>query len=374
MKPSDTARVGFATIFGALVLVFMGTTFGFLHIGSLHGSFEEVEIEKLNTKNLLNDSYQNSLDQWYKENLMVRAPLIRTYNQIEFDLNHFSSTYVTVGQNNQYFAYNYFPTYRGHDYKGRVFWRNKAKDFRWLRDTLESHNIPLLVVIAPNKVRYMPENLPKNLVKTEGDSVNQWTMIREFEALDIPVLNLNETFMMAKDTTTRPLFPNTGTHWTEYGALLGGQMMMEAIGNLMDTVVAAIQLSPGVYLDSVNEADTELAEHMNVWLMPRTQELYFPQVRYDTTDRLKPDVLMISDSFFWVMNYSKLNLHVFNPDYSFWYYNNTCFDSRHGEKPIDELDRWAEILSRDVVVMMATESVLPQLPYGLVDDLKQGLE
>ncbi|MDZ7848084.1 MAG: hypothetical protein U5L96_15760 [Owenweeksia sp.] len=37
---------------------------------------------------------------------------------------------------------------------------------------------PLLCVIAPNKVRYMPENLPENYVKEPGDTSNYSRAVR----------------------------------------------------------------------------------------------------------------------------------------------------------------------------------------------------
>lgn len=317
----------------------------------------------------LNGSYQNRFETEFQKNLGSRPLFIRTHHQLFYSLFNQSKTYVVIGKNEEYFAYNYFPSFRGFDLKSKSYWEEMVEGLKKFQDTLDVYGIPCLVVIAPNKVRFMPENLPDYLSPQPGIETN-WKRFNEAAGRQgLNVLDLNQVFLDLKNRVRPNLFPNTGTHWSAYGATLGLDSILRRLDGLSERSFVQLKYQKGTWTDSIIDGDTELAEHLNLWCSPSSNRQFMFEVEAENPEGMKPNVLFISDSYFWTINSLKLNHRFLSPSHSFWYYNNTNFDSTHGECPVDSLDSWSEILKRDGVVLMATESNLLEFPFGLLKDL-----
>lgn len=336
----------------------------------LSGSFEPVDRIPLTTESWFSGKFQSNWESWYNDTLQTHAPMVRVKNQFLFSVFEETTTYVLIGKNNQLFAYNYFPAFRGFNRKSNTHWRQVGEDLAWLKDTLAAHDIPLLFVIAPNKVRYMPENLPDQFVKTPGDSSDQYNAVAMLKANDIPYLDLNSYFVSLKETIEYPLFPNTGTHWSEYGALIAGDTLIGSLGKLLDTTLTQLEFRSDEVTDYSMNGDDELAQHLNLWTTPRTEPLPFPKVIFHNDGVWKPNVVLVSDSYYWGLKNSGILPNSVSENHTLWYYNNTNFDDEYGERNLDEINRWEELLERDAVIILGTESNLFLMPYGLIEDLK----
>ena len=350
-----------------------GTLFFFPNLYSptpLSGAVVEVHRPTLSHSTWFSGSFQEEITRWFNQELPVRPLSIRLRNQFQFSLFHRSMTYVLVGRNDQYFAYNYFPAFRGFDLKEEAHWDKVSQDLNWLNDTLEKRGVILLVVLAPNKVRYMPENLPDNLKKIPGDLTNQDLLVGHLKQLGVPFLNLNEWFVSMKDTIRHTPFPNTGIHWNAYGALLGGDTLLALMDQMIPDPIVQLQLGPGGIKDSIIGSDRDVGDDLNLLFPPKTKPQYYPRVTYDLEGRNKPNVLVVGDSFFWTINAVGVNKEAFSDRSSFWFYNNTNFDQVHGEVPVDSLNAWNEVLDRDVIILISTESNLETFPFGFIERLK----
>lgn len=369
----NISKISFAVLFSLLFVPLLMTVLGWPGFRSLDGAFEPIHRKDLTAKSWFSGEFQSQWESWYNDTLATRPPLVRTKNQFLYSTFKETSTYVLIGKENQLFAYNYFPAFRGFERKSTAHWRQVGRDLAWLKDTLANHNIPLLFVIAPNKVRYMPENLPDDLMKTPGDSSDQNSALAILEANGIPYLDLNSYFVSLKNETEYPLFPNTGTHWSEYGALIAGQALLEKLEQLLDTSLTRLHFDKNQLVESTMNGDDELALHLNLWEKPQTQSTIFPKAIFDSSNAHLPNPVLISDSYYWGLKNSGVIPHSFSSNQTLWYYNNTNFNQEHGEVDLDELNRWEEILKRDVVIILGTESNLSLMPYGIIEDLKSGL-
>lgn len=377
MGTKTTSAIGFAIVFGVIGVFSVHNLANWPEPEPLEGAQHRPEKVDLTFENWFSGDYQEYAEPAFRDYLASRPAFVRTYNELHYQLYDESKTYVLLGRNDQLFAYNYFPSFRGFDHKGEEHWERIAGGLAQIRDSLAYHGIPFLVIIAPNKVRYMPENLPENLIGEPGEVSNQATLMQMAGKYNLEILDLNTAFLRMKDTVQYPLFPNTGTHWSAYGALIGSDMILEKMSALLDTAVVDLIRSPGSLKDSLIGGDDELSKGLNKWLLWKTIPLYYPEVSYDTINRVKPNALFISDSFFWTINSVKMNKRALSRNHSFWFYNNTNYDERHGEIPVDSLNRWEEMLSRDIIILMGTESNLTEFPYHLISDLnaeKEGKE
>ncbi|NVK28980.1 MAG: hypothetical protein HWE14_13085 [Flavobacteriia bacterium] len=357
----------FLVVFGFFVFVSLQNVLGWPEIRDVNGVETPLESNPLTWNRWATEEFQDQFSADFKRNLVARPAFIRTHNQLFYSVYGESKTYVVIGLNNQLFAYNYFPAFRGFDLQSEEVWKAKVHGLKRLQDTLEKHGIPLLVAIAPNKVRLMPENLPDELKKYPGEVTN----LRRFVSLagqeGVNVFDFNAYFesLNQVDLLTR----NTGTHWSGYGATLAMDTLLDLL-NRTDEKWSGLSYEQGYFKDSLVDGDMELADHLNLWVSVKTENATVPKIEYDTLGVVKPDILFVADSYFWTINSLKLNHNLLSPAHSLWYYNSTNFDSRHGEIAVDSLNRWDEILRRDAVVILATESNLVDFPFGLIEDLK----
>ncbi|WP_170266434.1 alginate O-acetyltransferase AlgX-related protein [Phaeocystidibacter luteus] len=344
---------------------------GWPEVDGVNGVEKPVEENLWSWDRWSNSQFQDQFSAEYKRNLVARPAFIRTHNQIFYSIYGESKTYVVIGKNDQLFAYNYFPAFRGFDLQTEETWKAKVDGLKRLQDSLESHGVPLLIAIAPNKVRLMPENLPDELKKVPGETTNLSRFLSLAEEAELRVFDFNAYF--ASRNEVDKLTRNTGTHWSAYGATLAMDTLLRLL-NTSDAPWTSLRFERGFFADSLVDGDTELADHLNIWFSPPTLRATVPKIQYDTLNAVKPDVLFVADSYFWTINSLKLNHNTLSRNHSLWYYNSTNFDSRHGEIAVDSLDRWTEILRRDAVVILATESNLVDFPFGLVEDLKLNVQ
>ncbi|MDX5447381.1 MAG: hypothetical protein LPK47_03295 [Bacteroidota bacterium] len=363
-------KIGFVVCF--FLFFFVGIHFVFPNVISpnkLSGVEDPIREPELTISKWFNCEFQSSFTDWFNRMLPDRPNLIRLKNQFLFSVFNQSTTYVLVGKNNQLFAYNYFPSFRGFDCLGKEHWDEMAQKVGAIRDTLDTMGIPLLVVIAPNKVRFMPENLPDHLKRIPGKTTNESLMKESFSKLDIPILDLNSIFVSNKESFEYAPFPNTGAHWNIYGSLIGFDSIQSRIQDLLGEKLNRIRWKTGVVLDSVIETDTELSEGLNLFFPPATEKQFFPKTQDFDPSSFKPNVLIIGDSFYWIFNSTKVNYKIFSSKFSFWYYNSTCYDLNHGQIPVSTLDVWDEIRNRDAIILLATESNLSDFPFGFEEIL-----
>lgn len=353
-----------------MLLVSVFTWSGSPVLWSLDGGFKPVSKPSLTWETWRSGSYQDELELWYKDSLWARPVFVRSHNQIAYSFYGETETYVMIGENDEYYAYNFFPSYRGFDYAGDDHWNEIHDKLNWLQDTLARRGIPMLVVIAPNKVRLRPENLPSNLVNTPGEVTNLSRAREVLHESNIPFIDMNEFFKSKSADTLQLCFANTGMHWNYFGASLAGQRILKECSSLLDTNCMELKLGTGEMKDSTMDGDDELSAHLNLLIKPTTHAQYYPNLRYADETAFRPDVLLIGDSFYWGLKHSGITVNSFSEEQSFWYYNNTNLDSRHGEIAVDSLDRWEELKNRDMIIFLCTESNLDQFPFGLVEDLR----
>ncbi|NJK86956.1 MAG: hypothetical protein HC906_14240 [Bacteroidales bacterium] len=83
-------------------------------------------------------------------------------------------------------------------------------------------------------------------------------------------------------------------------------------------------------------------------------------------EKSKPNVLVISDSFYWVIidNISKL----FSNASSFWFYNKEIFPNDGNIKYVEQVSLLDELVKYDIIILMATEATLPNFGWGFIEN------
>jgi len=123
--------------------------------------------------------------------------------------------------------------------------------------------------------------------------------------------------------------------------------------------------------DSLRYTDNDIAKAMNLFFQPTNYEMYYPKVVFSQEDVFKPNVLIIGDSYSQsYYGFYPFYERVFSKKTKFWYYNKAVVWPIQWEKEsnVKNLNIKEEILSRDVILLFATEDNMDRLGFGFLED------
>jgi hypothetical protein len=90
----------------------------------------------------------------------------------------------------------------------------------------------------------------------------------------------------------------------------------------------------------------------------------YAETSYDEAGKVKPSVIVISDSFFWGLYGKGFLKNAFNNG-EFWFYNREIHSpDREIPGMVSEVDYFKEIMSTDIIILMTTDANLPKFPWG----------
>lgn len=337
----------------------------------LYGSFYPPQTPKFSLYNWRTGTYQEKKAIYFDYYLGLRNDFIRIQNQYLFSLFRKSTSYASVGANQQLFAFDYYDTYRGTDFLGTDSIQKLYNNLLLLKQKLDNLNKPLLFVIAPNKVRVYKNYIPSDRINEPGIQTNYATWRTLLAEGKIPYIDFNEYFIQVEDTGKYHVYPNTGIHWNSYGMHLALDTMtqrLEAL-NITRPLLKFNWLNVEMK-DSLIDGNRDLVDGLNLAFYLPTKPQPYPNVRLEGSGwGALPRTLIVGDSFFW--NFYALGdvfNEVWHPDSRFWYYNNTQKDMAQGSKDsVVNLNAHDMINHLDYVLLMATESNLDIFPYGFVE-------
>ena len=209
------------------VLMFVQEKTHFVSIKPLGGVVEEIAWPNITMKGYADRSYQTNLEKYSKQQFGFRECFIRCYNQYLWDVYGMSSVAdVSVGKD----GWLYEPWFVDEYYNGLMYkdtddpefykstLRQEAVRLYKLQEMLKSLGITLFVMIEPGKERVYPEHLPdRQKYEIEGVRPADYYPYL-FDSLGINYVNFSKYFVEQKGKVDYPLFPQTGTHWSNIAA------------------------------------------------------------------------------------------------------------------------------------------------------------
>lgn len=326
---------------------------------ALEGVVVEQPKPKLNFKSYSNGSYQAQTEQYLKQHFGYREPLIRLHNQYLWDF--YGKTPVTEGQIvfgkdgwiyepwvvNDYYQTHFFT----HAYSAEEMTQllaGEAKRLYQLQHILEPYGKYLFVCMPPSKDMIYPEYLPENRdTRHEGEAKMSARFFckEEYAKLGINFLDLEEDFLLMKDTADFMLFPTTGTHWSRYASLFAADTLIRYMEHLGDINMRNLVIGPRTLKDA-EAPDKDLESLLNLIRgLPRPKYYYATATTDKDSTAVKPKMITIGDSFWWnIVNQLPMQ-DIFSAS-PYWYYNSTIYyDDKH--QSVKEVDLVDEILSSD---------------------------
>lgn len=339
-----------------------------LVIKGLQGAFTVTEKPKFNFKLWNQGLFQEQSSLYLTENTPFRPDFVRLKNQLNYWLFDEINTILTLGKENYIFDPNYIEARNGTDCLGEEDLKKKQLIILQSKKILDSLNIPILFCFAPNKANFYAEFLPK---KTKpSNKTNQLLFEDFFQKIDFPHFNFDNYFLKEKNNSPYPLVPKYGAHWTTYGAFLASNILCSKINELTKIDNFNINLHSIELSNTPKFTDDDYLPSLNLISKWKSPEMAYPQLTFDV--KRKPNVLIVSDSFFW--NFFDLNFvqTCFDKDSEMWYYNKTKYNYvKDNIGPKQDSIETNQLKNRDIILVVSSDPGLKDLGYGFFEQLNK---
>jgi hypothetical protein len=238
--------------------------FHYKWIKPLKGAYVEAKDTVLTAENWFSGKFQLKKDAYLDQNFGLRNYYVRLNNEIDFRLFQKANVAkVVVGKGNFLYEDDYINAYYGNNFIGKEALQERFKKLKAVQELLKSKGITLVVVFAPGKGYFYPEFIP-NSWKTEKKLSNYEFAKNLSDNFGLNYIDVNAWFRREKDISPYDLYPKTGIHWSNYGALLFTDSLRKHLEsrdkiNLREFVIDNVSFS-----DSLIEPDDDIGSAMNL--------------------------------------------------------------------------------------------------------------
>lgn len=359
-------RLFYVTV-ALLFLPMLQVLLSFVKVGKL-GGYEPIPANVEFTKQTwIDGSYQKGKEDYWKTHFGFRNWALRLDHQIAYSFYNKSKVHaVVIGKENYLFDYDYILEHNGKFPVKEFEINTRLNRLVQIQDTLKKLGKHFMIVIGPNKADYFPEYLPdEDQIPREGLKTNYEYYIKGMRKRNINLVDANGWFLEMKGKTAYPLFPQTGIHFSFYGAALFADSIIshveEALGkDLPDFGWTDIEMAK-----EPREEDDDLEQALNIIGDIPSYELPYPTIVIDEEGKYKPRSLTIGDSFYWrFVNWG--GLQKVWKDGQFWYYNK---DAHPSNRPVANLDFAREIEKAEVICILMASVNLWRFGFSFDDQL-----
>jgi hypothetical protein len=342
--------------------------FSWVKLKPLDGYYIDAKSADFKWKDWFSASYQEKEDKYLNDHFGFRSFFIRLNHQWRFSLfNKAKAQWAIVGKENFLYEERYIDTWFGNDFIGDDSVQQRMYKLKMIQDTLNGLGKNVIILLAPGKGSFYPEYIPDKFHKEIGNT--NISVYRDYiEKYHINCIDFNQYFIDNKFKSMYPLYPQYDIHWSYYGMCI-----------VLDSIVRHIEMlsrieMPHVYWEKVkisqppNEFDCGSARAMNLLFKPRTFNMAYPELLFESDEgKSKPSFLTIADSFYWGIYGMGLG-NLFS-EHAFWYYNQEIYPSNASNQlTTKDIDLQEEILTYDIIMILCTDANLSNLGWGFIEN------
>jgi hypothetical protein len=357
-------------IMSLLGLFFIFSFIQFFHpiikLKPLDGYLIDAKSEQFSIKGWFSGEYQEKTEKYLNEAFGLRNFYVRLNNQIDFSLfNKAKIAWITVGKNNYLYEINYIKAVCGTDYIGEDSIKTRMEKLKTIQDTFAKNGQTLIWILAAGKGSFYREFIPDEYILKSQNPTNEEIYLKYADSLGINYINFNSWFLANKKKSPYPLYPQYGIHWSYYGACIALDSIIHYIENKRDIVMQHYYWDE-IFVGEPNDEDADIAKSLNMLFEPRSFDMGYPTLQLESdSGKTKPSLLVVSDSFYWIM-YNHFYINTLFPYNHFWFYNEQSYPEF---QPLDslKLDLYAELKKYDVILIMGTNATIPNLGWGFIE-------
>ena len=306
-------------------------------------------------------SYQDYLTEHAKRNTGFREFFIRNYNQVAYScFNKITNKNIVKGHDQELYLKMYLNEATGVTFKqhfadvdeAKAEARKNVEETLRLIDTLHQHGKAFLFVFAPTKPAVYPDKLPSYYKNHLTDFSLEEYYIQLFMENHIPHIDFYHNFQDIRDTFPYPLYPRTGTHWSEATIPYVADSVLKKLAEITGYKLPSVHYIDDNLSTDYSVQDGELEASMNL-LFPLNKPA-IPRPVFELTDTVgtdKPNLLVVADSYFTQLRNSTF-IEAFDA-WEFWVYNRDVQSSnpQHQWKQLDQLLDADKVLDNADIVM-----------------------
>jgi hypothetical protein len=341
--------------------------FNFWEEKPLGGVYTLAPEPEFSWESLRDNTFQPALEQHLEDYIGFRPFLVRLRNQLAFSLFHVThASGTTVGQHDVLFEILQAKSYGGYQLMDEATVQAQVRRLRVVQRDLAQRGVKLLFVMAPNKARFLPEELPGAMRPASGTPSNYDRYRRALLADTVEFLDMVPLFASWKKTSPHPLFTRAGTHWSAYGASLAADTLLRRLERIGDVRFPPLRTTGKPLLvyatDSLQGNDNDLAKPMNLLQQTERVPAAYPQLAFDPLGpgQSRPPALFVGDSFLWgFTQFTPYLQTAFTDDSRIWYYGIGIYMP---DKPFtytgrncQDVDLRQQIESRRFIILLTTE-------------------
>lgn len=326
-------------------------------------------------------NYQSQAESYIKENFGFREPLIRLYNQFQFDAFHkIYNKDIVIGKDgwlyfiqhvNEYYGTDIYRWYDTNE-EACAHFDIEAQRMWKLRGVLKDYGIDFMVFMAPQKGFIYPEHLPDREKDTTTVSAREYYSAR-FDEYKFPYIEMTKWFQAIKEADTLPysLFPQTGAHW-DFSAAFATDSLMRFMGDLKGVKLPELHFGPLHESDAETRHSDYDIENLANLIRPLPHS-YDRLLDADVTFTVDSTTTMASAIFvgtsFLMRMYRFVPFSEIFPNSQYWYYNSTVYYGNEYKKMtfVDKLDILSELMNTDYVVWFTEGDQMSKASFGFVE-------
>lgn len=352
----------------------------FIDAPPLQGNFANAPKPTFTISNWLEGKYQDSLLKNHESTLSIHNFLIRLHNQIDYSVfGKINVKGTEEGKDHYFFGTSYSTSFLGEDYIGEKKISERVKKLAYIQHALKKQNTELICVIAPGKSSFMSENLSSKYDVSKKQRSNYDAYVQQFILNDIQHIDLVSYFQKEKTAAAYPLFTQCGIHWSGYGSTRAADTLFRYMENIKHIDIKDFYSDGGQESEIPLMTDGDITNAMNLLCDIPFHKMYYPNIVFkDDTSKMRPNTLIIGDSFVW----SWISFYDYFPNLLdkksvFWYYAQEIGWPADLTKPFINVDRFdfnKETNNRDFILIVCNESKLYDFGFGFVDKLYDKLQ
>ena len=372
MKAPLLHKILFGIVAVGLFLPLIQTVYPLKEVGFLWGAVTPAEEPRLSKEAWFSGHFTQEMNTYLNENFGFRNDLVRLHNQVAFDLFHEAKANgVIIGKENYLYEIKYIKSYLGDEEIKYDRIDSTVRELTALQEVLAEEGKLLVVVMAPGKASFYPEYIPDEYQR-KSDTNYYGIYQKRLKENGVNIIDFGSYFREMKGKTPAPLYPKTGIHWSQYGALLATDSMIHYFQEKLDWKLNELsfdRVHPQL-TTQMQSVDDDVCKGMNLMREIPPLPMAYPPVEYNTKYSVdmggdKPRMLVISDSFFWnIFGQMELAPSIFE-QIDFLFYN-TQWHTLPGRQMTytDPLSVMHCADEADIIVVMANECNLDNIGWG----------
>lgn len=358
-------KIAVVILMGSLLAPLLQYIVAFYKVQPLKGAITLSENVEWTYDAWKEETFQKQKDKYINDHFGFREQYVRLNNQFYFNVFKVAKANgVVVGKENYLYEENYIKDYYGINFIGKSKIETAVNKLKSIDSAFKQMNKKLIVVFAPGKASYYPEYIPDNF-KRVNDTTNYKYYLSQVKKSGISYIDFNSCFVSQKSLSKKVLYPKTGIHWSDYGAILAADSINRFLAKELNYDPVEVYWTEYEYdKTKYSEVDMDIENGMNLFFQIDKPRYHYPKVKFNFDGKRKMKLLNIGDSFFWNFLNTGIAGGIFdNPSFGFY-----CkeFHSPLLGPPTDiaNFDFKEFILKHDVVMLMATEATMNNFPFG----------